>query len=157
MILRSNLFFDPSVRRRRVKSPVEFAVGTIRALEIVNPTVQAAALAEACGRMGQSLFAPPSVAGWDGGPRWINSTAMLARANLALGLLSDEDEALGRRCNPWALAGRHGRGRRESLAGFFIDLLAARRTRAQGPAADREGRHEQECHRSMPRPAKSCG
>src|SRR5262249_34095157 len=34
MILRSNLFFDPSVRRKRVKSPVEFAVGTIRALEV---------------------------------------------------------------------------------------------------------------------------
>ena len=30
-----------------------------------------------------------------------------------------------RRCNPWALADRYGRGRRESLAGFFIDLLAA--------------------------------
>ena len=125
MVLRSNLFFDPSVRRRRVKCPVEFAVGTIRALEIVNPTVQSAALAEACSRMGQSLFAPPSVAGWDGGAGWINSTAMLARANLALGLLSDQDDALGQRCNPWALAGRHGCGRRESLAGFFIDLLAA--------------------------------
>jgi uncharacterized protein (DUF1800 family) len=125
MILRSNLFFDRSIRRTRVKSPVEFAVGTIRALEIVNPTVRAATLAEACGRMGQSLFAPPSVAGWDGGSGWINSTAMLARANLALGLLSEEDEALGQRCNPWALAGRHGSGRRESLAGFFIDLLAA--------------------------------
>ena len=125
MILRSNLFFDPSVTRRRVKGPVEFAVGTIRALEIVNPTVQAGAMAEACSRMGQSLFAPPSVAGWDGGPRWINSTAMLARANLALGLLSDQNDALGQRCDPWALAGRHGRGRRESLAGFFIDLLAA--------------------------------
>ena len=124
-ILRSNLFFDPRMRRRRVKSPVEFAVGTIRALEIVNPTVQSGALAEACGRMGQSLFAPPSVAGWDGGPGWINSTAMLARANLALGLLSDQNEALGQRCNPWALADRYGRGRRESLAGFFIDLLAA--------------------------------
>ena len=74
MILRSNLFFDPSMRRRRVKSPVEFAVGTIRALEILKPTVSADALAEACGRMGQSLYAPPSVAGWDGGPAWINST-----------------------------------------------------------------------------------
>jgi uncharacterized protein (DUF1800 family) len=125
MILRSNLFFDPSIRRRRVKGPVEFAVGTIRALEIVSPTVQAGALAEACSRMGQSLFAPPSVAGWDGGTRWINSTAMLARANLALGLLSDQNEALGQRCNPWALAGRHGRGGRESLTGFFVDLLAA--------------------------------
>jgi uncharacterized protein (DUF1800 family) len=123
-ILRSNLFFDSSIRRRRVKCPVEFAVGTIRALEIVSPTVQAAALAEACHRMGQSLFAPPSVAGWDGGHGWVNSTAMLARANLALGLLSDQDEGLGQRCDPWALAARHGRTGRESLAGFFLDLLA---------------------------------
>ena len=38
-------------------------------------------------------------------------------------------------------------GRREALAGFFIDLLVAGRARAQGPPADREGRHEQEFHR----------
>jgi hypothetical protein len=50
---------------------------------------------------------------------------MLARANLALGVLSDQNESLGGRCNPWALAGRHGHGRRESLAGFFIEMLAA--------------------------------
>ncbi len=123
IILRSNLFFDGSVVGRRVKSPVEFAVGTIRSLEILNPTVATAALAESCERMGQSLFAPPSVAGWDGGPGWINSTAMLARANLALGLLSEGDTPLGGRCNPWALAGARGSGRRNDVAGFFIDLL----------------------------------
>jgi uncharacterized protein (DUF1800 family) len=125
LILRSNLFYDASVRRRRVKSPVEFAVGTIRALEVLNPTVQSAALADACTRMGESLYAPPSVAGWDGGPGWINSTAMLARANLALGLLSDQNEVLGQRSNPWALASQNGFGRREKLAGFFVDLLAS--------------------------------
>ncbi len=124
MILRSNLFFDPSTRRRRVKSPIEFAVGTIRALEILKPTVATAELADACSRMGQSLFAPPSVAGWDAGSGWINSTAMLARANVALGLLSDGDGGLGGRCNPQALAAEHGTGRRKDLAGFFIDLLA---------------------------------
>jgi len=124
MILRSNLFFDPSIRRRRVKSPVEYAVGTIRALEILNPTVQTSALAEACGRMGQGLYVPPSVAGWDGGPGWINSTAMLARANLALGLLSEQNDALGQRFNPWLLATRRGFGGRDRIAGFFIDLLA---------------------------------
>ena len=124
MILRSNLFFDGSIRRRRVKSPVEFAVGTIRALEILSPTVATAALAESCSRMGQGLFAPPSVAGWDGGPGWINSTAMLARANLALGLLSEADGGLSGRCNPWALFGERGSGKRRDLAGFFIDLLA---------------------------------
>ena len=45
-ILRSNLFFDPVVRRRRVKSPVEFAVGTIRSLEVLKPTVAAGRAAE---------------------------------------------------------------------------------------------------------------
>jgi uncharacterized protein (DUF1800 family) len=124
MILRSNLFFDPVARRRRVKSPVDFAVGTIRSLEIVNPTVQTSALAESCSRMGQSLYAPPNVAGWDGGPAWINSTAILARANLALGLLSNQNDALGERLNPWQLATRRGFGRRTQVAGFFLELLA---------------------------------
>jgi uncharacterized protein (DUF1800 family) len=123
-ILRSNLFFDASVRRRRVKSPVEFAVGTIRALEILNPTVQAQALAEACTRMGESLYAPPSVAGWDGGPAWINSTAMLARTNLVLSLLADDNDALGQRLDPWKLAAKHKAGRRDKAASFFLDLLA---------------------------------
>src|SRR5262249_44742734 len=74
--LRSNLFHDASARRRRVKSPVEFTVGTIRALEVLKPTVGAEALAESCGRMGQNLYAPPSVAGWEGGRSWANSTTM---------------------------------------------------------------------------------
>ena len=46
MILRSRLFFDPAMRRRRVKSPVEFAVGTIRALEVTSPTVPTDDLAD---------------------------------------------------------------------------------------------------------------
>jgi uncharacterized protein (DUF1800 family) len=123
MILRSNLFFDPTLRGRRVKSPVEFAVGMIRSLEVLQPTVEAAVLAEACARMGQSLYAPPSVAGWEAGPAWINSTTTLARANLALGLLSDQDEALGRRFNPKTLATRHGFTRPEAAVPFLIDLL----------------------------------
>jgi uncharacterized protein (DUF1800 family) len=123
VILKSNLFFDPGVRRRRVKSPVELAVGTVRALEVFKPTVRADALAESCARMGQSLFAPPSVAGWDGGPSWINSTAMLARTNLALALLSPDDDALGKRLDPGALARRHGFTGYRDTARFFSDLL----------------------------------
>jgi uncharacterized protein (DUF1800 family) len=123
IILRSNLFFDPAVRRRRVKSPVEFAVGTIRALEVINPTVQTSALAEACQRMGQSIFAPPSVAGWEGGSEWINSTAMLGRDNLALGILSTEDQALGQRLDPVSLAAKHKFVARDQRARFFLDLL----------------------------------
>jgi uncharacterized protein (DUF1800 family) len=122
-ILRSNLFFDPEVRRKRVKSPVEFAVGTIRALEVLKPTVKADALAEFCGRMGQNLYAPPSVAGWDGGPAWANSTTMLTRANFVLALLSSDNDALGKRLDVSALAARHGRTKPGDVAAFLIDLL----------------------------------
>ncbi len=135
IILRSNLFFDPAVRRRRVKSPVEFAVGTIRALEVINPTVQSPALADACVRMGQSLLAPPSVAGWEGGAEWINSTAMLARDNLALGLLSQQDQALGQRLDPVNLAARYKFTGSDQRARFFLDLLVqdAFEPKSRGP------------------------
>jgi len=119
MILRSNLFFDSATRRTRVKSPVELAVGSIRALEIVKPTVSSEALAEACGRMGQTLYAPPSVAGWEGGPSWINTTAMLNRTNLAIALLGKDNAQLGGRCDAKALAARHGVEPRK----FYTDLL----------------------------------
>lgn len=120
MILRSRLFFDPAMRRRRVKSPVEFTVGTIRALEIVNPTVSSDALAETTAGMGQALFLPPSVAGWDGGPSWINTTTTLARTNFILALLGD-DPRLGKRFDPASLAERHGDS--DDPVRFYCDLL----------------------------------
>jgi hypothetical protein len=103
-----------------VKSPVEYAVGTVRALEIIKPTVSAEALAEGTASMGQALFAPPSVAGWDGGPSWINTTTTLARTNFALALLGD-DGRLGGRLDPTALAERHGGS--GDVARFYSDLL----------------------------------
>ncbi len=123
LILRSRLFHDPATRRKRVKGPVEFAVGAVRALEIVRPTVSARALSEACARMGQALFAPPSVAGWEGGQAWINTTALLARSNLALAFLSASDAAFGKRLDPGALAARNGRGGGGDVAAFYADLL----------------------------------
>jgi uncharacterized protein (DUF1800 family) len=122
-IFRSALFHDSTMRRRRVKCPVEHAIGTIRALEIVKPTVQADALAEACARMGQGLYAPPSVAGWRWGPSWANSTTMLNRTNLVLALLSDDDETLGHRCDLPGLAHRHGAVMPRQGAEFLVDLL----------------------------------
>jgi uncharacterized protein (DUF1800 family) len=120
LILRSRLFHNPSTRRRRVKSPVELTVGTIRSLEVLKPTVSGDALADACTRMGQSLYAPPSVAGWDAGPAWINTTTTLARSNFALGLLSDSDDAFGKRLDPKALVEKN---RGQDGVSFFVDLL----------------------------------
>ncbi|MCC6360935.1 MAG: DUF1800 domain-containing protein [Phycisphaerales bacterium] len=71
-------FFDPMWRRARIKSPVEFAVGVVRTLGIAPA---AAALADGVSQMGQRLFEPPSVKGWEGHRAWLNSATMLVRLN----------------------------------------------------------------------------
>ncbi len=118
MILRSRLFHDPGMRRQRVKSPVEFAVGTIRALEVLEPTVPVLELARACSRMGQSLFAPPSVAGWDSGASWINTTTSLARSNFALSLVNKSEGF-----DPEDLPDRTAQGDSPGSVDFYVDLL----------------------------------
>ncbi|MBN9122205.1 MAG: DUF1800 domain-containing protein [Planctomycetes bacterium] len=129
-VLRSNLFFSPTAYRAKIKSPVEFAVGTVRALEGHAGTLP---LAEALEGLGQVLFAPPSVKGWDGGPAWLNAQTLLGRNNLALALTSTEDARFGSRCDPAALLAGHGtkgdEGQVDFLLGLFLqgDVPAAAR------------------------------
>src|SRR5262249_44906885 len=79
-ILRSNVFYSDRAYRALVKSPTEFVVGTLKLFGVqqVDPPVLAA-----MSRMGQRLFYPPNVKGWDGGEAWINSATLLARENFA--------------------------------------------------------------------------
>jgi uncharacterized protein (DUF1800 family) len=77
----SRALFDEANYRARFKSPVEFCVGLLRSFEMSAP---GKAIHEAASQMGQRLFEPPSVKGWDGGRRWINSAAMLVRMNTAV-------------------------------------------------------------------------
>jgi hypothetical protein len=72
--------------------------------------------------MGESLLVPPSVAGWEGGPAWINTTTTVERTNLVLGLLSASDNAFGKRLDPRALAERHGFSAPAELGRFYVDL-----------------------------------
>jgi uncharacterized protein (DUF1800 family) len=119
-ILRSNLFYAPAVYRTRVKSPVEFALGIVRALEGRIGTL---ALAAALEELGQNVFYPPSVKGWDGGQAWLNGQTLLARQNLALALTSTEDGRFGRRTDPAALARKHGKTDGSEPVEFFLGLF----------------------------------
>jgi len=105
-LLRSRIFFDPAMRRRKVKSPVEFTVGMVRSLDLIKPTLRLNELAQANNTMGQRLFAPPGVAGWDGGPAWLGTTATLARLNFALALVGagPGDNPFGRGHQPEPVA-----------------------------------------------------
>ncbi|GAB5442351.1 MAG: hypothetical protein Fues2KO_27000 [Fuerstiella sp.] len=86
-ILTSNLFYSTHAVARKVKSPVELVIGFLRTLEGSTNTI---AMAEALDQLGQGLFYPPSVKGWDGGRTWINSSTLLGRSNFIRRLLENE-------------------------------------------------------------------
>jgi uncharacterized protein (DUF1800 family) len=117
-MLRSELFFSDKAYRQRVKSPVDFAVGIVKA---VNGKVGALPLAEAIEPLGQILFAPPNVKGWDGGPVWLNAQTLLFRQNLALALTSTTDNRFGNRLDP-VLAYTQQQGQDDPV-GFWLKLF----------------------------------
>ena len=119
-MLRSNLFFSPEAYRTQVKSPVDFAVGIVRGLE---GKVGAEPLCDALEGLGQRLFAPPSVKGWNGGTQWINSNTLLLRNNLALAITSTQDNRFGRRTDPVAVVRKYGKKTDEEIVDFFIKLF----------------------------------
>ena len=82
-LLRSNVFFSDRAYRALVKSPVEFVVGTHQLFGISEVAPIELATLRA---MGQVLFYPPNVKGWDGGAAWLNSATILTRENFANGV-----------------------------------------------------------------------
>ena len=125
-VLRSNLFFSPTVYRTRVKSPVDFVLGIVRPLmqpEAENSQPRVAELANALDQLGQNLFHPPSVKGWDGGPAWLNGQTLLNRNNLALALTSTEDGRFRDATDPAHIAEKHGRKGDAELVDFFLRLF----------------------------------
>jgi uncharacterized protein (DUF1800 family) len=86
-LLASNIFYSQRAYRALVKSPVEFVIGTYKTLGL--PAVNASAL-PALMQMGQTLFFPPSVAGWPGGENWLTSGTMIARQNFLTRLLGSQ-------------------------------------------------------------------
>jgi hypothetical protein len=82
----SHAFYDDAVMGGQVKSPVQLAVQLTHDLNI-DP-MPAHTMSEATARLGQRLFYPPNVKGWDGNSAWVNANAMLLRVNLPATLVS---------------------------------------------------------------------
>ncbi len=87
-VLASDVFYSARAYRALVKSPVEFVVGTYKALGSSGRSTETALPALA--QMGQRLFFPPSVAGWPGGQNWLTSGTMIARQNFLTRLLGSQ-------------------------------------------------------------------
>jgi uncharacterized protein (DUF1800 family) len=118
-MLRSNLFFSPAAYRQRIKSPVEYALGIVLAMEQIVPTVP---LGHDLADLGQGLYEPPGAKGWAGGRAWINTATMLDRNNLAWAILSGSGR-YGNTVDPVAVAGKHGHVAAGAACRFFADLF----------------------------------
>jgi uncharacterized protein (DUF1800 family) len=79
MFLRDE-FYSGRAKGERVSSPVEFVVGTLRAM---GAKTNATRLPDRVATMGQDLFNPPNVAGWPGGLTWMTSVRQLERFDFA--------------------------------------------------------------------------
>jgi len=119
-VLRSNLFFSPMAYRSRVKAPVDFGVGIVHALE---GRVGGTALAQSLEELGQNIFYPPSVKGWDGGQTWLNGQTLLTRQNLTLAITSTENPRFGQRTDPAALVQKYGIKSGAPIVDFFLRLF----------------------------------
>jgi len=119
-MLRSRLFFSPESYRAKIKSPVELAVGIIRGLEGSAGPLPLAGILDG---LGQVLFAPPSVKGWDGGTTWLNAQTLLSRNNLALALTSTEGIGFGSQCDPAKLLAKHGKAGDAEVVDFLLGIF----------------------------------
>ncbi|RYY62095.1 MAG: DUF1800 domain-containing protein [Chitinophagaceae bacterium] len=89
LVFTSDWFFDPKNIGAIIKSPIELMVGVQRMvpmkLQDDQPLITLQRL------LGQTLFAPPNVAGWPGGRTWIDSSTLMLRMRVPQ-LFNDEDE-----------------------------------------------------------------
>ncbi len=84
----SEEFYSPNIIRNQIKSPVQWLVGSVRMLETeLPPPFVSSNLIRS---LGQDLFAPPNVKGWDGGVAWITTNNLLARYNEATALVQGD-------------------------------------------------------------------
>jgi uncharacterized protein (DUF1800 family) len=96
-IFTSDEFFSERAFFSLVKQPAEYVVGAVRMLGgTYNPGTNARGsntLSQSSRNMGQDLFGPPDVAGWDFNLGWVNTASMLERFNFANTYLSNRNTA----------------------------------------------------------------
>jgi uncharacterized protein (DUF1800 family) len=114
-ILLSRQFQNLMHAYSRYSWPVEFVVRSIKEVGWSGYSVDSARIPLT--QMGQTLFEPPDVNGWDIGQGWFTSGSMLARMNYAASLAFNQRFNLGR-------AATAAKSRPEDVMGFFLDRLS---------------------------------
>jgi uncharacterized protein (DUF1800 family) len=87
-IFLSKEFYAPDVVRSQIKSPVQWLIAATHQLQAPLPTQPMSLVMLSL--LGQELFQPPNVKGWDGGIAWITTNNLLNRYNFAAALVEGD-------------------------------------------------------------------
>jgi uncharacterized protein (DUF1800 family) len=79
-------FYGKKAMTTQIKSPVQYLVQLLKELEMESAPLGFPIMGQT--QLGQVLFMPPNVAGWDWGKAWINTNTLLTRYNLAGSLIN---------------------------------------------------------------------
>jgi hypothetical protein len=88
VIFRSKEFYAPDVIRSQIKSPVQWLIAATHQLQAPLPTQPMTLVM--LRQLGEELFNPPNVKGWDGGIAWITTNNLLDRYNFAAALVEGD-------------------------------------------------------------------
>lgn len=124
LFLSEQFYSEPSLRGH-IKSPVELLVGTAKALKL--PKVDYQNVRFLLASMGQSLFDPPSVAGWPGDTDWVNTNLLIARYTATAELLKKSKPDLVALLKDRKLAGAEAVVDHLAERLLLVELTAAKR------------------------------
>lgn len=115
----SDDFYRPEVMGTQIKSPVQLVVGSMQLLAPPGWEAADLQLFRFIRAMGQELFAPPNVKGWDGGTAWISTATIATREQFA--------DFLARGAAGAALGGKRAKaGEPPAKRGTWLDALLSR-------------------------------
>jgi uncharacterized protein (DUF1800 family) len=117
-VLSSPEFWDGSAYFARYSWPVEFVTRAFKDVGWSGFSVNDALTP--LSNMGQILYEPPDVSGWDQGQSWFSTSAMLARMNFASTLAANQKFKLAT-----AVKAANGSKTPEALLAYMLDALVS--------------------------------
>lgn len=104
-------FYSPKAYRSHLKTPIYFAIGTLRQLQIQADYTR---VLGALRSMDQMPYNAPTVKGWPQDEGWLTAPSLLTRLNLAQKLAQDYSDDGGFNCDP-------NRFTKEDLVALLLD------------------------------------
>lgn len=116
-------FYSERAMGSQIKSPTQFVVQLVHDLKLEDPPYPL--MARATAQLGQDLFYPPNVKGWDGNRAWINANSLLIRYNLPVAIAAREGGGAAETMNDPAMTMLMEPARKENLKKRIQEAMAA--------------------------------